>query len=45
MEGSVFAKEGLSYQRGGFILGTALTSPSKPLAERLKSGGIQAIEC
>jgi hypothetical protein len=41
---AVLAKEGLSYQRGGFILGTGLTGPSKSLAERLKSGGIQAIE-
>lgn len=41
---AVLAKEGLSYQRGGFILGTGLTGPSKSLAERLKSGGIQVIE-
>jgi hypothetical protein len=41
---AVLAKEGLSYQRGGFILGAALTGPSKSLAERIKVDGIQAIE-
>jgi hypothetical protein len=41
---AVLAKEGLSYQRGGLILGAALTGPSKALAERLKTNGIQAIE-
>lgn len=40
----VLGKEGLSYQRGGLILGTALTGPSKSLAERIKSDGIRAIE-
>jgi hypothetical protein len=40
----VLAREGLSYQRGGHILGAALTGPSKSLAERIKSGGVQVIE-
>ncbi len=41
---AVFAKEGLRYQRGGFILGATLTGPSKSLAERIKSEGAKAIE-
>ncbi len=41
---AVLAKDGLSYQRGGVLLGAALTGPSKSLAERLKTGGIQTIE-
>jgi hypothetical protein len=41
---AVLAKEGLSYRRGGFILGAGLTGPSKSLADRLKTGGIQALE-
>jgi hypothetical protein len=40
----VLAKEGLSYQRGGRILGAALTGPSRSLAERIRSGAVQAIE-
>jgi hypothetical protein len=40
---AVLAKEGMSYQRGGYILGAALAGPSKSLAERIKSGGVQAI--
>jgi hypothetical protein len=40
----VLAKEGLSYQPGGFILAAALTGPSKSLAERLKTGVIRAVE-
>ena len=41
---AVLAKEGLSYQRGGFILGAALTGPSKSLAGRIKADGVHAIE-
>jgi hypothetical protein len=37
-------KEGLSYQRGGYILGSKLTGPSRPLAERLKAEGTEALE-
>jgi hypothetical protein len=44
---AVLAKEGLSYHRGGLILGAALVGPSKSLSERIKSDGVQAIavEC
>ena len=38
------AEEGLSYQRGGAILGSALTGPSRSLQERLAEEGIPAIE-
>jgi len=38
------ASEGLSYARGGYIHGAALTGPSRSLADRIKSDGIQAIE-
>jgi hypothetical protein len=41
---AVLAREGLSYRRGGFILGVALTGPSKSLAECIKADGVQAIE-
>lgn len=41
---AVLAKEGLSYQRGGHILGMTLTGPSKSLAERIRADGIQVIE-
>lgn len=37
-------REGLSYQRGGMILGAHLSGPSKSLAERLKAEGINAVE-
>jgi hypothetical protein len=40
----VLAQEGLSYQRGGYIMGAALSGPSKSLAERIKVQGIQAVE-
>lgn len=38
------AKDGLTYDRGGRILGGTLASPSKSLAERLKSGGMRSLE-
>jgi abortive infection Abi-like protein len=41
---AMLAKEGLSYQRGGFILGAILTGPSKSLADRIKADGVQTIE-
>ena len=41
---AVLAKEGMSYQRGGHILGMTLTGPSKSLAERIRADGIQVIE-
>jgi hypothetical protein len=37
-------KEGLSYKRGGYIYGASLHGPSRSLAERIKSDGIEAIE-
>lgn len=39
-----FAKESLSYQRGGCILGAALTGPSRSLADWLEEEGITALE-
>jgi Abortive infection C-terminus len=41
---AALAKEGLSYQRGGNILGAALSGPSKSLGELLKNKGVHAIE-
>jgi hypothetical protein len=41
---AALAKEGLSYGRGGYIHGASLSGPSRSLAERIKSDGIQAIE-
>src|ERR1700730_4447469 len=41
---AALAKEGLSYSRGGHIHGAALSGPSRSLAERIKAGGIPAIE-
>jgi hypothetical protein len=38
------AKDGLRYQRGGHIMGAALSGPSRSLGERLKGGGQQALE-
>ena len=39
-----FAREGLSYVRGGHILGAALTGPSRSLADKIKTQGVPAIE-
>lgn len=41
---AALTKESLQYQRGGYIFGAALTGPSKSLAERIRSEGIQAVE-
>lgn len=41
---AALANEGLSYARGGYIHGAGLTGPSRSLADRIKSDGIQAIE-
>ena len=43
---TALAKEGLSYSCScsGFIHGAALSGPSRSLAERIKSEGVQAIE-
>jgi hypothetical protein len=41
---AALAREGLSYSRGGYIHGAALSGPSRSLADRIKSDGIQAIE-
>jgi hypothetical protein len=38
------AADSLSYQRGGYILGASLSGPSRSLAERIKSEGIEAVE-
>jgi hypothetical protein len=38
------AREGLSYARGGHILGAALTGPSRSLADKIKAQGTPAIE-
>ena len=38
------AREGMSYHRGGVILGVALTGPSRSLADRLKTLGTQPLE-
>ena len=37
-------REGLSYQRGGYLAGGALRGPSKSLAERLAKNGSRALE-
>ena len=34
----------MSYSRGGYVHGAALSGPSRSLAERIKSDEIQAIE-
>jgi hypothetical protein len=39
-----FGREALSYQRGGYILGAALTGPSRSLADRLRSEGIAVLD-
>ncbi|MDP2370675.1 abortive infection family protein, partial [Rhodoferax sp.] len=41
---AALAKEGLRYQRGGHIMGRALTGPSRSLGDRLKEEGRQALE-
>jgi hypothetical protein len=41
---AALAREGLSYGRGGYIHGAALSGPSRSLADRIKSDGIRAIE-
>jgi Abortive infection C-terminus len=41
---AALANEGLSYNRGGHIHGATLSGPSHSLADKIKSGGIQAIE-
>jgi Abortive infection C-terminus len=41
---SVLAREGLSYQRGGYIFGKNLAGPSRSLAERLEGEGIEALD-
>jgi len=40
---AALARESLSYQRGGYILGATLAGPSRSLAERLQSQGIEAL--
>ena len=37
-------REGLSYQRGGHILGATLSGPSRSLSDRLMKEGISAVE-
>jgi hypothetical protein len=41
---AVLAKDQLSYQRGGYIIGAHLKGPSKSLGERLKAGGLDAVD-
>jgi hypothetical protein len=41
---TVMAKEQLSYQRGGYIIGAHLKGPSKSLAELVKAEGLSAVE-
>lgn len=41
---AAISREGLSYQRGGYLLGDNLTGPSKTLAERLQAEGVEAIQ-
>jgi Abortive infection C-terminus len=41
---AVLEKEQLSYQRGGYIIGAHLKGPSKSLGERLKAGGLPAVD-
>lgn len=41
---AALASEGLSYSRGGFIHGAGLSGPSRSLAERFKSDGMQTVE-
>lgn len=38
------AQEGLSYQRGGIVLGAVLTGPSRSLGARLADEGVEALE-
>lgn len=38
------SKDGLSYQRGGYIVGNELKEPSRSLEERLKQDGMTAVE-
>ena len=41
---TALGKEGLSYSRGGYIHGAALSGPSRSLAERVKAEGTRAVE-
>jgi hypothetical protein len=41
---TVLEKEQLSYQRGGYIIGAHLKGPSKSLGERVKAGGLAAVD-
>jgi hypothetical protein len=41
---AVLAKEQLTYQRGGYIMGAHLKGPSKSLGEKLKAGGLAAVD-
>ncbi|HUD86078.1 MAG TPA: abortive infection family protein [Xanthobacteraceae bacterium] len=41
---AALAKEGLSYQRGGAIMGTSLSAPSRSLAERIAAEPNKAVE-
>jgi hypothetical protein len=41
---AALGKEGLSYQRGGSIMGASLSTPSRSLAERIAAEGNKAVE-
>ena len=41
---AALARDGLSYRRGGYVYGAGLSGPSRSLADRLKTQGVQALE-
>jgi Abortive infection C-terminus len=41
---AALSKEGLSYERGGRIMGASLSAPSRSLSERIAAEGIKAVE-
>src|SRR5215203_2409499 len=41
---AALAKGNLTYQRGGYLLGTSLLGPSRSLAERIRAEGTGAIQ-
>jgi hypothetical protein len=41
---TVLSKEQLTYQRGGYIIGADLKGPSRSLGEKLKAGGLDAVD-
>jgi Abortive infection C-terminus len=41
---AALARDGLSYRRGGYAYGAGLSGPSRSLADRLRTQGVQALE-